>query len=389
MAKLTNKRFYFDYNATSPLSPLVKEYLVSGEVDFLNPSSIHQSGQASRKLVLDCKNFLFDEFSIEESDYNLIFHSGATEGLNTLLLGHIKKCFIKKTKVTFFYFLSDHPCVLEQVHFIESLGFECVELPVGSNGDFDLQEVSRIMNSKDGKKLLNYTYVNNLTGVVWTLDKARQIKEETGALIHVDAVQSIGKNNNYLKLDNTLDCYTYSGHKFGSLKGVGFSFIHKDYSFEPLLYGGGQESGLRSGTQNVLGIHSLFLSLKYLKESFSYEEVLEAKIYIEKMLMTQFGNILEIVGEKALKRNNNTICCIFKKIDTSLLLTALDIQGIEASSGPACSSSINKPAKALLSLGFSEEEAKSSIRFSFSPLMKLEEAKGFYKAISSVLNNFI
>lgn len=374
-------RIYLDYNATSPYAAKVLEYLASGDVTFANPSSAHSSGKSARKLVNQARSFLLSSFNLDNS-YDVIFHSGTTEFVNTLLNG--------LDDFGLFYFPSDHPCVSELAKKLNG-SIDTFELGVDENGDFDLDAVVSTINDYQkvsGKKaLLNYTFVHNETGVYWPLFEAEKIKELTGCLIHVDAVQSVGKVRDFNKLSSKIDFYSYSAHKFGSLKGVGFSFIKKMVSFRPLIIGGGQQSGKRSGTENVIGIHSIVLALEELFEKFNYDKSVQFKNYIENKLQNILLDKGEIIGiNSRFGRNCNTICFILfeKKSDVSLI--QFDLNGIDVSSGSACSVQSLKDSETLLSMGY-HKHASNSIRVSFGVNDYLDPQKFdvFFKVVKSLV----
>lgn len=125
---------------------------------------------------------------------------------------------------------------------------------------------------------LNYTYVNNESGVVWPLEWALDLKKETKCFVHVDAVQAAGKIANWEMLLPELDAYTFSGHKFGALKGIGFTFFNKELDFNPLIVGGTQQEGLRAGTENALGVYTIKLALHEMKENFNADALSIAKM---------------------------------------------------------------------------------------------------------------
>jgi cysteine desulfurase len=382
--KSINSRYYLDYNATSPLSKSVINFIGSGDFLFGNPASVHSTGKKAKKFINETSEFIFDLFKIHKSDFSLIYHSGATEGINSFFKGIAFKQFKNKKKCAFFFSTVDHSAVINLEEDLKAFGHDVVFFPVDKNGDFDqvklIEDIKR-STVKGEQAVLNYTYVNNENGVVWPLDDALKIKKETQAIIHVDAVQLIGKIPQWEILNTELDAYTFSGHKFGALKSVGFSFIKKSVELSPLIVGGSQQNGFRAGTENALGIYSLKLALLDIISDFYPEELHKAKIILE--------NILEkkghIVSKFAKKRNLNTIFVMFGAQNSTDLNTRFDLQGIDVSRGSACSSGIVKENRILLNMGFSSVESLSSIRFSFSPLLTIIESEKIATAIQKVL----
>lgn len=387
MARLINNRYYFDYNATSPLANSVIDWLPNGDLLFANPSSIHSSGKKSKRFINDTRNFLKETFSIP-ADYKLFFHSGASEGINSLVKGFAQKFFANGERIHFVHSEVDHSCVYNLKDELELYGHEVSTFGVDKNGDYDIEEIISLLNKSNRPKLLNFTWVNNENGVVWNLDDLIRIKEETNCYVHVDAVQSIGKIEKWNELNHLVDAYTFSGHKFGAMKGVGFSFVKELFPFCSLIRGGGQQEGMRSGTENTTGIYSIKLALEDVLKKENYTELYSAKKIIEDSIEEHISGDARIVSKDAKKRNGNTIYIILPGRKADILITAFDLARMDVSSGSACSSGAVLPSRVLLSMGVNEEDAKSALRFSFSYDLCLEESKEYSEKIVSVLKRF-
>lgn len=388
MEKSISNRFYFDYNATSPLAKKVTDFLHSGDFLFGNPASQHQSGKKSKKLINESIEYLHDLFSLSSNHFKLFFHSGASEGINTIFKGIALKNFKAKKSVSFFFSEVDHACVVQLKDDLETLGHKVFFFSVDKNGIFDREKLinSIVKESSEGHEtFVNYTYVNNETGVVWPLSWALEIKNRTNAFIHVDAVQVVGKIPNWNELDLSLDAYTFSGHKFGAIKGIGFTFLKKEITFPALIVGGTQQDGLRAGTENAMGVYSLKLSLMEMKERFNSQTLFEAKTEIENSLVEFIGTRGEIVARDNTNRNLNTIFLILHGQKAESLSIKFDMAGIELSTGSACSSGVIKENRILMAMGYSGVDSKSALRFSFSPFMKKEEVFDYLEKIKSVL----
>ena len=218
------------------------------------------------------------------------------------------------------------------------------------------------------KVLLHFTWMNNETGVVFDLSIAESIKEKTGCMVYVDAVQSVGKVSHFLQLNSKLDVFTYSGHKFGALRGIGFSFYKRSFDLKPLIRGGGQQRGIRSGTLNSQGIVSLEYALIETVAEYSKSKELETfKSEIESLL-SENKNIHLFEN-----KSNNTICFVHKKLKADVMLIHFDLAGLDVSSGSACSSGSVEPSRVIKAMGY-EELALNSIRISlgFSNLSNKE-----------------
>lgn len=387
--KLTNSRIYLDFNATSPLAETVKSWLARGDFSFANPSSIHSSGKTAKRAVNEVSDFLYEFFGLSEDDFELIYHSGATEGMSMLIQGMAAYNEAHKLPAAFFYASSDHSCVVNQVARIQSKSQRCLELKVDRQGNLLNEAIDLIQSTEAQTKVLSYTWVNNETGVVWDLKEAARIKAETNALVIVDAVQAVGKVDDWRVLDPSLDAYTFSGHKFGALKGIGFSFIKKTFKLCPLVMGGGQQSGLRSGTENTIGISSLKIALEELFERQDLRLLQSSKQLIEEKLFDLIQNKGEIVGGLAKKRSHNTICFRLNGVKADQFLTAFDLAGIDVSTGSACSSGAVAPSRVLMAMGFDEAQAKSSLRLSFAPYLNAEDAIEFSDRVNKIVMRFL
>lgn len=385
MEKSINNRFYFDYNATSPLSKNVKAYLESGDLLFGNPASLHQTGKRTRKFINETNQYLFKLFGLSSNDFSLIHHSGATEGINTYFKGIAFHHFKQKEKVSFYLSYFDHACVISLEEDLKALGHDVYFFGADKNGELKKNELLNLLrNDQNNSKYLNYTWVNNETGVIWPLADAVEIKAIPGVFIHVDAVQSVGKITDWEVLNKELDAYTYSAHKFGAIKGVGFSFVNKKSIFYPLIQGGSQQEGLRSGTENALGIYTIKLALEDMKSSFNAEELASAKNFLEQSLKDHYGDRIEILCAGASRRNLNTIFLLVKDQNGQGLSMKFDMQGIELSTGSACSSGIVKENRLAMQLGHTAEISRSTLRFSFMPEMKLADAKVYLEKIKTI-----
>lgn len=313
----------------------------------------------------------------------MFFHSGATEGINTFFKGLALRAFRDKRKHSFFFCETDHACVFNLKQDLELLGHTVFYFGVNKQGNFDFDSLLEALQSAENP-VLNYTVINNETGVVWPWSLAEKLKQESQCLVHVDAVQLAGKINDWNKLSPVLDCFTFSGHKFGSLKGSGFSFVKKEVKLDPLIVGGSQQDGRRAGTENALSVYSLKLALEDLNEKFNAEELKKAKDYIEEGIKKILVDKGEIIAGNNPSRNLNTIFVLIHGLKAENLSMRFDMEGIDLSTGSACSSGIIKENRILMAMGYSKEESKSALRFSFSPLMTLEEAKIYLSKIEKV-----
>ena len=387
--KLTNNRYYFDFNATSPLSESVLDWLRKGDLPFGNPSSIHSTGKAAKREITAVKNYLLEDLFFVADTHKLFFHSGASEAINTFLTGSCHTGLKEKKSLHVFISSVDHSAAYNQKEEVEALGMNFTILPVSEDGmPLIDQWTYEIEKSKADYKILNFTWVNNETGVVWPLEQVLELKKKTGVFVHVDSVQSVGKIEDWSKLEDKLDAYTFSGHKFGSLKGIGFSFVKENFPFEAMIRGGGQQDGYRSGTENVPGILSLKLALEDLSKRFDAKKVYEGITYLREKIY-DLGESSLLFPSRSSLQNLTTINFVVPGTKADILMTAFDLAKMDVSSGSACSSGAVLPSRVLMSMGVSEEDAKSALRFSFSPYLTLSEAEEFWAKIEKVLSRFL
>lgn len=357
LAKLTNK-IYLDTNATSPLSEAVIEALLKGDFAFANPSSLHQSGKKAKKQIQEVIDYFKEVYSLTSED--VLFHSGATESIHLF-------CHSLKKNDVFIGFESDHKAVTSHKNFFNEKGIENYWLSPLQNGDFPLTEVKNLISQfKDKRVFLNYTWVNNETGVVWPLQLIDSFYDKN-FFIHVDATQSVGKISNSYALNFKASFYTFSGHKFGSLKGVGMSFINKNFPLKKLFLGGEQQNHLRAGTENLHGIYSLKIAFSEWREKFDEKKLGSLKNKIEEVLKDKLGEDIIFLDLKATFKSLNTISFIHKKKSADTLIPLFDLQGIEVGSGSACSSGRVEENMMAKLFGYSQY-SKNVIRMSLSPL---------------------
>lgn len=358
-------KIYLDYNATSPLSPSVLAFLDKGDFLYANSNSLYQSGkQVSAKLeqAIDSIRGEFD--AVDE--HNIFFNSGASEGISTF--------FNLAPHEIMVFFESDHPAVHAMARMNEKKGATVIKLPIMNTGHFSEEELDSVLAPfKDKKIYLNYTFVHNETGIVWPLKEAAKLKEKFNCFVHVDCAQAVGKTENWNKLDKTLDMYTFSSHKLGGPKGIGFSLVNKSFPFRPLIPGGGQQHGLRGGTVNNMGIITTDLALKDIVEVQNYNSSLLLRHKIEDLFEHYIGQRGFVVLQDELRAVNTSLLC-FKDYKGDFLQTKFDMFGAEVSYGSACSSGSLKGSQTMISLGF-REYANNIIRISFGASDYINENK--------------
>lgn len=378
------QRYYCDFNASTPLSPSVIDWLAKGDIPYANPSSLHSSAQSVRRKINTIRQFFLDSFSLNDS-HILFFHSGATEGINTIIQGLAKNATKNKQIFYYFYAQTDHSVNRNLAKFITDIGHEAHLIPINVNGDLNIDQLIENIKEKIPQSawnpqqlFINILHVNNETGVIWPLPLLEKLVVLFNPHIHVDCSQSITRSEFPKVLAKYILSYTFCGHKFGALKGAGLSLLAKNVKIPPLLIGGNQESNLRSGTENTLGIYSLELAYQDAIKNYNFEKNLKATRFFEQQMYERYKNNIEIACEKATQRNSNTSMVLFLDKKKDVFLASLDRLGIEVSGGSACSSGMVESSKTLLALGYNNEKASSGIRFSFNPYWSLENMNEFW-----------
>ncbi len=348
---------YLDNNATTKVDPEVVEAMLPYFTDYYgNPSSMHSFGGQVGKAVNKAREQMAALLGANESE--IIFTSGGTEGDNAAikaaLLAQPNKRHIVTTQV-------EHPAVLALCKQLENQGYTVTYLSVNGQGQLDLNELEASLTGNTA--LVSIMYANNETGVVFPIEQIGLRVKECGALFHVDAVQAVGKIPLDMKT-STIDMLTMSGHKIHAPKGVGALYVRRGTRFRPMLIGGGQERGRRSGTPNVPGIIALGkaaeLELMHLEEATKRERILRDKL--EQAILSKIPDC-EVNGGGS-ERLPNTTNIGFKYIEGEAILFGLNQYGICASSGSACSSGSLEPSHVLRSMGLPYTILHGSIRFS-------------------------
>ncbi|MDH4467272.1 MAG: aminotransferase class V-fold PLP-dependent enzyme [Bacteriovoracaceae bacterium] len=370
---------YCDYNSTAPISPILIDAFASLKSrPFYNPSSPHKGGKESLKRIHQTEHFLLNSFSLKSADFKILFHSGATEGIYTFILGRLKQLKKNHRSTIFFYSPVDHSSVLGVAQEFEEGGGATKKIPLHEyNALIDWKKLEALFEqtvaSKVDEILLNITWANGETGMVEQLSSLALLKQKFPKLkIHLDATQMVGKHPQAFQIPEGVDVASFSGHKFGSLHGVGWSFYHKDFLFRPLFRGGNQQRGLRSGTMSGELIWSLELALKNSLDNLpNLEKSYLALNYLQGEMKKKLGEFGEMILPYEAKLNNhskicNTLYFLFYPLPSDQFLPILDLNGLAASSGPACKSGSINPSELLKYLG-KEKWARHGIRFSFSP----------------------
>lgn len=352
---------YLDNNATTQLDPEVvalmqKEILKHGA----NPSSVHALGREAKAKVTAARRQIASCFACLPQE--VLFHSGATEGLNTLILGSLKSGDHVILSAV------EHPAVEAPISYLEKLGVEATRLPVGLKGCVSPDDLEKAC--RENTALIVIQAVNSETGVIHDLEALSHIALRQGIPFVVDGVAALGKLP--FKWFKGISACCFSGHKIHAPPGIGFTLCRPTFRFTSLIFGGGQEYGKRSGSENVIGIAALGKAVESamgnLEEAMLKMGVL--RDYFEAELLEAFPNI-QVNGQGKRVCNTSNLC--FSGVDGETLLMKLDGMGVAASLGSACSAGALEPSRTLLQMGLSQEEALSSLRFSLSRFTTRDE----------------
>ena len=355
---------YFDNAATTfVLNEVLEQMPDIYKKFYANPNSIHSEGEKSRSVIENSRKKIASIIGCKPEE--LIFTSCATESNNTIIRGLAEKYPEKKEILVS---PIEHKSVLNPIKYLGNKGYKIKFLKIDNNGVIDLDYLKKSISKNT--LFVSVIHGNNETGVLQDIEEIGKICRERNVFFFSDTVQSFLKAKIPLEV---LDFFSISGHKIGAPKGTGMFFKKDKIEIEPLLFGGGQERGLRSGTENTQGIKFLADVVEVWKENKEkyIEHLTKLRNYFELKLKEEIPDV-EIVSEKV-ERLPHISCVIFPKIDAQTLILSLDTKGVAVSSGSACSSGTPEPSHVLLAYGYKPEEALRAVRFSFGIKNNLEE----------------
>jgi cysteine desulfurase NifS len=381
-AKRTTRRVYLDHNATTPLDPEVLQAMLPYlQDDFGNPSSIHTTGSRARKAVEAARRSVASLLNCTAR--RIIFTSGGSEANNLAIKGTLKTLENKTGHLI--TSTIEHPATLNTIQELEDRGYTVTRLPVDSQGLIDPGELARAIT--ENTLLISIMQANNEFGTIQPIKELARIAREHNVLFHTDAVQGMGKIGVDVQ-DLGIDLLSVSAHKMYGPKGIGALYIRKGVNISPLIQGGGQELGMRSGTENVPAIIGFGKACELADKRLQSHTLKETGILRDYL----FEKILEKVPEA--KRNGSITSCLPNTLDISLpgirgesLVLLLDQKGISLSAGSACKSGNAAPPHALLALGLSEDEAHCTVRFSLGISTTKEDIEYTVDAMAELLDN--
>ena len=360
---------YFDNSATTKVLDCVKDAVVDAMcVNYGNAAAKHRKGVEAENLIREAKKAIADTLKVQEKE--ILFTSGGTESNNTALIGTaLANRRAGKHLITTGV---EHPSIYNTMSFLEEMGFEITYLPVDHLGHISLEELENAI--REDTILVSVMYVNNEVGAVEPIEAISQCikKKNPKTLFHVDAIQAYGKYKIRPKKQG-IDLLSVSGHKIHAPKGVGFLYIRDGVKIRPILFGGGQQKGMRSGTENVPGCVGLGVAAR---EAYKDFDARIEKLYTlrERLIagLKPLGGVT-INGSEDRTNAPQIVSASFEGIRSEVLLHALEDKGVYVSSGSACSSNHPGISGTLKGIGVKKELLDSTIRFSLGDLNTEEE----------------
>ena len=373
---------YFDNSATTVCTPAVRDAVVHAMMEeYGNPSSQHLKGVGAERIVRQAREKI--AATLHASEKEIFFTSGGTESDNWALIGAARAN--RRAGKHLITTAIEHEAVLRPMKFLEQEGFSVTYLPVDPAGVIRTEDLRNAL--RDDTILVSVMTVNNEIGSIQPVEEAARIVKayRPGIVFHTDAVQAYGK----LPLDMRklkADLLSVSGHKIHGPKGTGFLYIRERTKIHPLIFGGGQQHGMRSGTDNVPGAAGLAQAAADAREH------LEENAKHLRMLSDRMSEGLREMDDVILHSADNgqgaphIVSASFVGIRSEVLLHSLEDRGIYVSSGSACSSNRSLPVSPVLQqLHLPKEQLESTLRFSFSSLNTMQEVDACLKTLQEYL----
>lgn len=372
---------YFDNSATTRCYPEVAEIVVKTMTeDFGNPSAMHLKGVEAEKYVREAAQILAKILKVNEKE--IIFTSGGTESNNLALFGGADAN--KRSGNHIITTSVEHAAVGQPADRLEQMGYEVTIVPVDHRGVVQLEALEKAL--RPDTILVSTMYVNNEVGAVMPVEEIAKLVHEKSpkALYHVDAIQAFGKYRIYPKKAG-IDMLSVSSHKIHGPKGVGFLYINEKARIQPQILGGGQQAGMRSGTDNVPGIAGLGVAAKMVYTDF--DKKIEHMYQLKERLAEGFLKLpdVRLNGMEIREGAPQILSASFLGVRSEVLLHTLEEKGIYVSAGSACSSHKRKAAGTLSAMGMEAAQRESTLRFSFSEENTFEEVDYALEVIGQVL----
>ena len=369
---------YFDNGATTMVFPEVREIMMEVmETEYGNPSSMHKKGFLAEQYVNRARDIIAKSLKVEPRE--IYFTSGGTEANNLALIGTAMAH--KRTKKHIITSCIEHASVYNPLSCLEDEGFEVTYLPVDHKGIVDLDKLKEAL--RPDTFLVSVMCVNNEIGAVEPIEEIGKIVKsyDSSILFHTDCIQAYGKMKCFPKKWK-VDMLSVSGHKIHGPKGIGFIYIKEGTKIKPMIWGGNQQKGMRSGTENVPGIVGLgkATELIYQDHKEKVKHIRAVKEHFIDRVMAEIPNVKDNSGEAP-----HIASISFLGVRSEVLLHALEEKGIYVSAGSACSSNKPEVSGTLRGIGLDKEHYESTLRFSFSIYNTVEEADACVECLKELL----
>lgn len=370
---------YLDYQSAKPVDLRVIEAMTPYFYDkFGNPSSLHKIGDEATKVLEESRQTIANFINAEKDE--IIFTSGATESNNLAIIGFALRNKEKGNHIIISEI--EHISIHNIAKYLVKNGFDVSKVPVDQYGRVNLSKIKERINGKT--ILISVGYANNEIGTIQKISGIGKLCKEYNIVFHSDAVAAEGLIPIDVKNDN-IDLLTLSSNDIYGPKGLGILFVRKGIRLSPIIIGGGQERGLRSGSENITGIVAMAKATEIMEKEMD-KEVKRFKVYQDKIIK----NILSKIPRSYLnghptERLANNVHFRFEGIEGEALLLSLKDKGISVSTGSACTSKTLEPSHTLISLGLLHEEAHGSLEITFGRFTKKEDIDSIIKVLPKVV----
>jgi len=372
-----NAKVYFDHNSTTALKPAVLEammpYLTQQHG---NPASQHSYGRHAHGAIEQARRQVAQAVGAQASE--IIFTASGTEANNFAMSGiasNMEQAQILTSSV-------EHPCVSNPAKAMQYRGWQSDSIRVNADCELDLQDLQTKLETPTN--VVSVMLANNETGAIQPVEQVVTLAKEKKALVHTDAVQALGKIDvNFAALG--VQAMTISSHKIGGPLGVGALVLNKRVDIQPLLYGGGQEKGLRSGTENIAAIVGFGAACELAVQNLTAFATHTAAL--REQLEAGLASTNAVIFGQHATRLPNTSFFAFENVDGETLVTALDKLGFAVASGSACSSANSEPSHVLLAMGVDPDLARGAIRVSFNMDNTEAQVTEFLTALTQALQD--
>ena len=369
-------RYYFDHNATTPVSQSVLEVLVAALLEVPgNASSIHQDGQLAKQSLEAARRDVAGLLGCEPKE--LVFTSGGTEADNLAIFGSVLPNLQPQKHVI--TTAVEHPAVLNPSRELERSGVAVTYVRPGPDGVVDPGDIRRAMRPET--VLVSVMHANNETGTIQPIAEIAAIAHQAGALMHSDGVQAAGKISVAVQALG-VDFYSISGHKFYAPKGIGALYVKRGTKLRSIQFGGKHERERRPGTENVPSAVAMGKAAAIARETLPVESARVAALR-DRLEAGILAHVPDAgVNGRAVARTPNTTDIYFDGLEGEALVISLDLKGFAVSSGSACSSGAVEPSHVLLAMGLPPERARASLRFSLGHSNNEEQVDALIDAVA-------